>query len=199
MNSKVVFGTVAALLFLSSRSKANTAGGGGYSGSGNGFIPNVGAEGTVNESYLGGNYPRGVRNNNPGNIKYDSSNPWQGKIPAAQNTEERRVDGTPIFEQFVSWAYGVRAMIHILKNSYIPSGRNTLRVIMQNWAPDGGTSYLNYMVGKVGKGADTVISSNDEATIKKIVQAIARFENNRKYNVQEVITDAQYTTARGLL
>jgi len=205
MNTKVVLGAILAFLFLSSRSRASTPNnqGGAYAGggfgSGNGFAPTTGSEGTVNESYLGGNYPRGVRNNNPGNIKYYSSNAWQGKVPMAQNTDAIDVDGEPTFEQFVSYPYGVRAMIHILKNSYIPSGRNTLRLIMTDWAPDGGTSYLNYMVGKVGKTADEVISATDEVTIKKMVQAIARFENDRKGNVLEVVTDAQYTTARNIL
>jgi hypothetical protein len=118
----------------------------------------------------------------------------------AQNTDALDVDGEPRFEQFVSWAFGVRAMIHLIKNSYIPSGRNTLRLIMQSWAPDGGTSYLNYVMGKTGKGADTVIAASDETTIKKLVQAIARFENDRKQTYQpEVITDIQYQNARSLV
>lgn len=212
MNIKIVLGGILAFLFLSSKSKAATGGGGGgivpggsgtggggTTSSGNGYIPFAGSEGTANESYLNGNYPRGIRNNNPGNIKFYTSNAWQGKIPAAQNTEVRRADGTPLFEQFVSYPYGVRAMIHLIKNSYIPSGRHTLRLIMADWAPDGGANYLNYVVGKTGKGADTIISATDETTIKKLVQAIGRYENDRKGNVPEAITDAQYVAGKNLL
>jgi len=204
MDKKIIVGGgLLFFLLLGNKSKAATSyiGPGGTTNSGNGFIPTQGSEGSANESYLHGNYPRGVRNNNPGNIKYSSSNNWQGKIPISQNTDAIDVDGEPRFEQYYGYIYGVRAMIHMLKNSYIPSGRNTLRIIMlDNWAPDGGSSYLNYVVGKTGKGPDTIIASTDETTIKKLVQAIARFENNRKESYHpEVITDLQYQAARNLV
>lgn len=199
MSKKTIFGLIALFFLLSNKSNANASGGNTnlIGSGGNGFVPVDGAEGTADESYLGvASYPRGVRNNNPGNIKYYSSNAWQGKIPAAQNTEERRLDGTPLFEQYVSWMYGVRAMIYLLKISYLPGPRNTIKKVLEEWAPDYSSGYLSFLVNKVGKGENEVISPNDEQTIKKLVQAIARFENDRKTTVQEVITDAQYNLAR---
>jgi len=48
------------------------------------------------------NLPRGLRNNNPGNLILTGIN-WQGKVPNSQNT-----DGT--FEQYTFMQYGIRAM-----------------------------------------------------------------------------------------
>jgi len=52
---------------------------------------------------------RGLRNNNPGNIRI-SDTPWQGKIPKAMNTDKNKA-----FEQFESLEYGLRAL---MKNAY---------------------------------------------------------------------------------
>lgn len=182
MNKKVIGAAAVAFLLLSNRSSARSSSGGGA-------IP-----GSSSDSYLGGNYPRGIRNNNPGNIKYQSSNQWQGKVPVSQNTDALDVDGEPKFEQFISFAYGVRALIYLIKNRYIPTGRNTLRLIVNSFAPDGGANYVNFLVSRVGISADQVISENDENAIKKIVQGIGRFENG-----MEAISDSQYQAGRNLL
>lgn len=196
MNKKIILAVGFLLLLSSNKSNARSSGTSNIP-SGNGFIPTNGAEGTVTESFLGNNsYPRGVRNNNPGNIKFEYANDWRGKIPEAQNTEELDITGKPKFEQYVSWMYGVRAMIYLLKNSYLPGPRNTIKKVLQEWAPDYSSYYLSFLVNKVGKGENEVISPNDETSIKKLVQAIARFENDRKTTVQEVITDIQYALAR---
>jgi hypothetical protein len=67
-------------------------------------------------SYLS-NSPRGVRNNNPGNLVYTHIK-WQGKVPKHQNKDRR-------FEMFIAPEYGVRAMIKDLKHD-IEKGKNTV-------------------------------------------------------------------------
>lgn len=62
-------------------------------------------------NFLGTTYTRGIRNNNPGNLRYTAI-PWQGKLSYAANKDW---SGTPTnivkeFEQFSNMAYGVRAM-----------------------------------------------------------------------------------------
>src|SRR5580765_8407530 len=54
------------------------------------------------------NIPRGIRNNNPGNIDYNANNDWVGKVPKEKNTDSR-------FEQFTDYKYGVRALIMLLR------------------------------------------------------------------------------------
>jgi hypothetical protein len=71
--------------------------------------------------------PRGIRNNNPGNIKISSSN-WAGKVPIEDNT-----DG--VFEQFTHISYGIRAALILLKKYYREYGLKTIRGIVNRWAP----------------------------------------------------------------
>jgi len=56
--------------------------------------------------------PRGIRNNNPGNIRFTSV-PWRGKVAWPDNTDIDCTTGQIVkaFEQFTSPLYGVRAMI----------------------------------------------------------------------------------------
>lgn len=158
---------------------AGTPSGGG---SGNVNIPNGGG---------GGSAPRGIRNNNPGNIKISSS-AWQGKVPVSQNT-----DGT--FEQFTSYAYGVRAMLKLLQNYIQRDGKDTIRKIIYKYAPPGGTdknpteNYIRKVSEWSGIGADQRITFT-RSTVKPLSQAMAYFENGRP-----AISDTQFEQGWNLL
>lgn len=79
-------------------------------------------------SYLGmKKLARGIRNNNPGNIRIGKT-AWRGKIPISQNT-----DGE--FEQFQTFALGVRAMIKNIQSYQRDRGINTIEQIIKTWAP----------------------------------------------------------------
>lgn len=83
---------------------------------------------------------RGVRNNNPFNIKISKSS-WLGK--KSVNT-----DGT--FEQFETMCYGLRAGVKLLAN-YICSGYDTPRAIISRFAPSSENNtkaYLDYLESK---------------------------------------------------
>jgi len=169
---------------------------------GNGYTPTFGTEGDMNESYLGitpNSINRGIRNNNPGNVKYYSTNNWQGKVLVSQNTDAiDPLDGEPTFEQFVSYPKGIRVIIYILKK-YIRNGRNTINIIMDSYS-GGEETYKNYLSSFTGKDKDKILEETDEQTIKKLVQGIARFENGQtQVSSPEVITEAQYSTARSIL
>ncbi len=70
---------------------------------------------------------RGLRNNNPGNLKElpGDSTQWVG---------ERATDDDPIFEEFTDPKYGIRAMGRVL-DSYEARGIFTVRDIIRTWAP----------------------------------------------------------------
>lgn len=83
------------------------------------------------------NITRGVRNNNPFNIKISKSS-WLGKL--SSNT-----DGT--FEQFESMCFGLRAGLKLLFN-YVRSGFDTPRAIISRFAPSSENNlkaYLSYV------------------------------------------------------
>lgn len=71
--------------------------------------------------------PRGIRNNNPLNIRRYVHNDWLGKIhdDIAQDME---------FEEFRHPKYGFRASF-ILIHRYIKQGYNSVRRIIERWAP----------------------------------------------------------------
>lgn len=201
---KIILGAGLLLLFLNS-AKATTP------APSNGIIPSsgyVGPEGSLQESYLGISPTannRGIRNNNPGNVKFGPSQ-WNGKIEEAQNTDSKITDpnhsrfGQPTFEQFWTWPQGVRVMIYLVKKYINVHNANTIDTIINRWAQGGNENYKNYLSQRSGKTRTQIIDSNDEPTIKSIVRSISNFENGQwAAGVPEVITTLQYNTARGIL
>jgi len=115
--------------------------------------------------------PRGLRNNNPGNIKI-STNAWQGKIPVAQNT-----DGT--FEQFTSMPYGTRALIVLLRTYFTKHKLYTVKGILNRFAPGSEnpiSQYVSFVVNRTGFSPYQPLTFN-KATLRALTSAIADFEN----------------------
>lgn len=78
--------------------------------------------------------PRGIRNNNPLNIRI--GNAWFGEVP---NPTDKA------FEQFMEMKYGVRAAF-ILLDRYINRYKlNTLAEICSRWAPKSENDTFNYI------------------------------------------------------
>ena len=70
--------------------------------------------------------PRGLRNNNPLNIRRNKKTEWIGQC----GKQEDRA-----FVQFRSMAYGYRAAFKILQNYRVLYDCMTLRQFIQRWAP----------------------------------------------------------------
>lgn len=113
------------------------------------------------------NQTRGLRNNNPGNIRHGSD--WQG-LAAVQSD--------PSFATFVSPEYGIRAMAKLLQNYQTVYGLNTVRQIISRWAPptenDTG-SYVNHVAELLGVHPDQSISV--ASALPVLIPAIVRHEN----------------------
>ncbi len=170
----------------------------------NGYLPTFGSNGGINESYLNIKPEpnnRGIRNNNPTNIIYNSNNNWQGKIPYSQNSDTNISTGniSKKFEQFYTYPEGVRAAIILLKTARIANGDDTLKKIIQVWAVPYNPNYTAYLSQFTGLGENqTIIPTYDN--LKKIIQGVARFENGRTAPIYpEVVTDEQFNTAYSIL
>lgn len=114
--------------------------------------------------------PRGYRNNNPLNIRKNAANAWKGKVVPGSD---------PAFEQFITMAYGYRAALYLLRK-YIGQGHNTIRKIINKWAPpsENNTSgYVSHVAGRSGISADTIINRTDQDKLCKIAYAMAWSEN----------------------
>lgn len=126
------------------------------------------------------NLPRGLRNNNPLNIRI-SSIQWQGKI--AENT-----DGA--FEQFISLEYGLRAGLVNIR-TYIKRDRlDSISVIIPRWAPalDGNDvrAYVRLVSNKSGVPATRRLSYNDRFELCRIVWAMAWVECGQEISFSAV-------------
>lgn len=122
-------------------------------------------------SYLGQTtLPRGIRNNNPGNLIRTASD-WIGKVPFAQSTDSQ-------FEQFTHVEYGLRAMAYDIIGD-ISKGKNTLTALITEYAPpseNDTAAYINSVSNQTGVGAnDTIPLSVD--TLVAIMQAKIVVEN----------------------
>lgn len=117
---------------------------------------------------------RGIINNNPGNIRI-SAERWKGKIPNAQNSDK-------VFEQFTTLAFGVRALIVLLRNYVSIYNLDTLTKILHKYAPgfeNNTEAYIKTVSQRTGIAPNQVINFNDPATIKKVITAIAWVENGK--------------------
>ncbi len=135
--------------------------------------------------------PRGIRNNNPGNIRISKSG-WTGKIPVEQNT-----DGA--FEQFIEMKYGVRAMVKLIHNYIFKKNVKDLHGIISKYAPSSENNVEAY-VQSVAKNSK--INPHDSAAnwynnvddVSRFIDAMILHENGRRVGmgtIKEGITLAE--------
>ena len=138
-------------------------------------------------SYLNNkSLPRGLRNNNVGNL-IKTNIPWKGKIPHSENQDER-------FEQFYEFHYGIRAMMKDIAND-IKKGANTVEKLIHQYAPpfeNNTKAYVAYVAEKVGVSTTEPLAVNEQ-TIKNLSRSIAIYENGFQY--ADMITEAEINKA----
>jgi hypothetical protein len=122
--------------------------------------------------------PRGIRNNNPGNIRYDGTN-WQG-------LDNPPSDGT--FCRFVDVKYGIRAMARILTN-YQKRGIVSVRDIISTWASateNNTSSYIMHVASKLDLLIDAPVPSYKWPAL---IDAIIQHENGQQpYTMAQIQT-----------
>lgn len=116
---------------------------------------------------------RGIRNNNPLNIR--KGNKWQG---------EREHQTDPVFEEFKSMEYGLRAGFKLMKN-YI-EGRtatrvkyNTISKLVSRWAPpieNATDRYIRFVADSAKRNPLEVIDFNDKSLMVEICAAMVKVE-----------------------
>lgn len=142
-------------------------------------------QGVIALEQAGGQIPRGVRNNNPGNLRAFPSVKWQGQVG-------KDSAGFVIFDTPQN---GMRALARDLLVSF-GSGRTTVRQIVKRYAPpseNDTAAYIQSVATWMGIGPDTPLQlSSDPAQLARMVRAIVRQEQGG-YNA--FYTDAMSTTA----
>jgi hypothetical protein len=126
--------------------------------------------------------PRGIRNNNPGNIKRNAID-WQGALSVDQvNALGWTFD--PTFVQFDTPASGVRAMGHIL-SSYAARGLNTVAAVISTWSATDQGAYIANVSRALG--VDPTQQIDVRANLQGFALAIIQQENGQQpYNPDDV-------------
>jgi len=125
--------------------------------------------------------PRGLRNNNPGNIRINNDL-FQGEIRPSKDRS---------FKQFITMAYGYRAIFRILRNYYNNYHLDTIRNMITRWAPpkeNHTEKYIQFVSGYAGIPADDPIDVNDREQMIRIVAGISKEENGKEADMSDVIT-----------
>lgn len=122
--------------------------------------------------------PRGIRNNNPLNIKI--GNTWLGERSNPTDQE---------FEEFVSMEYGLRAAFLILRRYIRRYHKNTVTSIVSTWAPHSENDtirYINTVCHKTGLERNQPIKYEDRDTMVKLVAAMAFVECGQPIDIKKI-------------
>ena len=132
--------------------------------------------------------PRGIRNNNPLNIRV--GNNWKGEV--SQPTDHT-------FEQFKEMKYGVRAAFVIIRNYIQRHKLNTVAKVIQRWAPNNENNTKAY-IKSVEKfsliGENDTLRFENKCQMINLFRAMCIVENGREIGIEDVI--AGYDMVRNL-
>lgn len=120
---------------------------------------------------------RGVRNNNPGNLR-NTDTPWEGLATLDEMTDEQL--GESEFEVFRKPWWGIRAIAKTFLTYQQKYGLKTIAQLIDRYAPDNEnptSKYINFVCMRVGRGPDKVIDLTDFEILYPLVKAICHFEN----------------------
>jgi hypothetical protein len=112
--------------------------------------------------------PRGIRLNNPGNIRHVLGVTWKGQS-ALQRDDQ--------FVEFDDAVYGIRAIARIM-HSYENEGIYTIAKAIDRWAPpneNNSVAYVAAVCHECGIGADDAVSL--DSIMPQLIKAIIRHEN----------------------
>lgn len=114
-------------------------------------------------------YPRGIRNNNPGNIRHGDK--WQGLA-------DKQTDAA--FCVFKAPEWGIRALVKILRNYQTKHGLKTVESIINRFAPqieNDTSSYILSVCQVLNVKPRDVIDVFEPGIMINLLKAVIRHEN----------------------
>jgi len=112
--------------------------------------------------------PRGIRNNNPGNIRYNSAIQWVGQVG-------HDADG---FVKFHIPEDGIRAIAVLLRHYHVYHHCDTLADYIARWAPpseNDTSAYIRYMSEHLLVHPDVALNLSPE--LPGMIKGIVIYEN----------------------
>lgn len=128
--------------------------------------------------------PRGIRNNNPGNIRWGEN--WKGLDPDGKNKDKS-------FCVFEEPKWGIRALCKVLITYNRRYGLDTVQEIISRFAPtseNDTTAYMNHVAKLLGVRPDEQIKVCNERVMYTLITSIIQHENGVQPYSEEVIKGA---------
>lgn len=122
---------------------------------------------------------RGLRNNNPGNIRRSRVR-YKGEVRPSRD---------PDFKEFSSMAYGYRAMFVLLDTYRSRYGLSTIRQMLNRYAPPEENfteGYVRFVADYSGVMPDESVDTRAEMDMIPIVSAMSKIENGVAANIADV-------------
>lgn len=114
--------------------------------------------------------PRGIRNNNPGNIKHVVGNDWRG-LTGCDNAG---------FCVFSSMSLGVRAMAIDVLGDW-KEGKKSVDALIREYSPDTNVdSYIRFVSSRLGIHRHNALDLTDISLARRLIAAMIKFENGAK-------------------
>ena len=123
--------------------------------------------------------PRGLRNNNAGNIRHSKTHYLGEVVPSSDRA----------FKQFKTMAWGYRA-VFVLLDSYFRKGLVTLRQMITRYAPPNENdteSYIRHVALNAVVDPDAQLDVNDRNVMVLVVSAISKVENGIPADIDDVV------------
>jgi hypothetical protein len=134
--------------------------------------------------------PRGIRNNNPGNIEAGIG--WKGEV----GTDGR-------FAIFATPAHGIRALALNAVNSQRIHGNDTVSELIDRWAPpteNNTAAYAAQVAKALGVNPDDPVDLSNPATLAKFTAAVIQHENGQQpYSETDIVAGVDAALGRSTL
>lgn len=130
--------------------------------------------------YVAQNQSRGIRNKNPGNLRYNGIQ-WDGLVGEDDA-------GFCVFRQHL---WGLRAMARVLMNYQDRHGINTIRGVVERWAPDTENetqAYVDHVASDLGVDPDQPIVI--KTILPRLMVQLIEHENGEQPYSKALIIDA---------
>ena len=124
--------------------------------------------------------PRGIRNNNPGNIVH-SDTAWQGM--SEEQTDDR-------FITFDSPEHGIRAMARVLKNYGRQHNLRTVEEILSRWSPSSSNqtdAYIRHVSQELNLSPTAPLDLSNDELLTNLIQVMIKHENGAAPYDEETI------------
>lgn len=127
--------------------------------------------------------PRGIRNNNPGNIRHSKVR-WVGEADDQPDAD---------FVTFSAPEYGIRAICRTLISYQTDDGCKTIRQLIERWAPpneNNTAAYVSAVSVACGCGPDDPVNVRQASIMSPLIWAIIRQENGQQPYPSSLIAGA---------